>query len=86
MGRTQSNIRFASRSGSSGKTRLAFAVAKHVETLSERVQFVALASIKNPDLVGAAIVKVLKLQPVANRTIPALTSTLGHYACAKIER
>lgn len=57
--------------GGAGKTRLALAIAKHVaEHFSGGVQFVALASILNPDLVGAAIVKALNLQPVANRTIP----------------
>jgi predicted ATPase/DNA-binding winged helix-turn-helix (wHTH) protein len=61
--------------GGTGKTRLALAVAKHVaEHFSGGVQFVALASITNPDLVGAAIVKALNLQPVANRTIPQVIS------------
>lgn len=61
--------------GGSGKTRLALAVAKHVaEHFPGGVQFVALASITNPDLVGAAIVKALNLQPVANRTIPQVIS------------
>ena len=59
----------------SGKTRLALAVAKHAaEHFPGGVQFVALASITNPDLVGAAIVKALNLQPVANRTIPQVIS------------
>lgn len=61
--------------GGAGKTRLALAVAKHVsEHFPGGAQFVALASITNPDLVGAAIVKALNLQPVANRTIPQVIS------------
>ena len=61
--------------GGAGKTRLALAVAKHVaEHFPGGVQFVALASITNPDLVGAAIVKALNLRPVANRTIPQVIS------------
>jgi predicted ATPase/DNA-binding winged helix-turn-helix (wHTH) protein/Flp pilus assembly protein TadD len=61
--------------GGAGKTRLALAVAKHVaEHFPGGVQFVALASITNPDLVGAAIVKALNLQPVANRTIAQVIS------------
>lgn len=61
--------------GGAGKTRLAIAVAKHVaEHFPGGVQFVALASITNPDLVGAAIVKALDLQSVANRTIPQVIS------------
>lgn len=59
--------------GGAGKTRLALAVARHVAgSFSGGVQFVGLASITNPDLVGSAIVKALNLQPVANRTIPQL--------------
>ena len=61
--------------GGAGKTRLALALAKHVaEHFPGGVQFVALASITNPDLVGAAIVKALNLRPVANRTIPQVIS------------
>lgn len=61
--------------GGAGKTRLALAMAKRVaEHFPGGVQFVALASITNPDLVGAAIVKALNLQPVANRTIPQVIS------------
>jgi predicted ATPase/DNA-binding winged helix-turn-helix (wHTH) protein len=59
--------------GGAGKTRLALAVAKHVaESFPGGVQFVPLASITMPDLVGAAIVKALDLQQVPNRTIPQL--------------
>ena len=61
--------------GGAGKTRLALAAAKHVtEHFPGGVQFVALASITNPDLVGAAIGMALDLQPVANRTIPQVIS------------
>lgn len=59
--------------GGAGKTRLALAVARHVaESFSGGVQFVGLASITNPDLVGSAIVKALNLQAVPNRTVPQL--------------
>lgn len=59
--------------GGAGKTTLALAVARHVaESFSGGVQFVGLASITNPDLVGSAIVKALNLQAVPNRTIPQL--------------
>ncbi len=61
--------------GGAGKTRLALAVAKHVaQDFPGGVQFVALASITDPELVGAAIMKALNLQPVANRTIPQVIS------------
>lgn len=56
--------------GGAGKTRLALAVARHLAaSFPGGVQFVALASIANPELVGAAIIKALNLQQVANRTI-----------------
>jgi predicted ATPase/DNA-binding winged helix-turn-helix (wHTH) protein len=57
--------------GGAGKTRLALAVARHVsEYFLGGIQYVGLASLTNPDLVGAAIVKALNLQQIANRTIP----------------
>lgn len=57
--------------GGSGKSRMAIAVAQGTaEAFKGGVQFVGLGAITNPDLVGAAIVKALNLQPVANRTIP----------------
>ena len=69
------NVRLLSFTGTggAGKTRLALAVANHLaECFPGGIQFVALASITNPELVGAAIVKALNLQPVANRTIPQM--------------
>jgi predicted ATPase/DNA-binding winged helix-turn-helix (wHTH) protein len=57
--------------GGAGKTRLALATARHVaEFFLGGIQFVGLASLTNPDLVGAAIVKALNLQQVPNRTTP----------------
>jgi predicted ATPase/Flp pilus assembly protein TadD len=59
--------------GGAGKTRLALATARHVaEFFPAGIQFVGLASLTNPDLVGAAIGKALNLQQVANRTIPQM--------------
>jgi len=56
--------------GGAGKTRLAIAVAAQVaDAFSAGVQFVGLASTIHPDLVDAAIGKMLDVQQVANRTI-----------------
>jgi predicted ATPase/DNA-binding winged helix-turn-helix (wHTH) protein len=61
--------------GGAGKTRLAIAVAARVaDYFSGGVQFIALASITSPELVGAAVMKALDLQQVANRTIPQAIS------------
>jgi predicted ATPase/DNA-binding winged helix-turn-helix (wHTH) protein/Flp pilus assembly protein TadD len=71
----ETNVRLLSFTGTggAGKTRLALAVAKHLaEYFPGGIQFVALASITNPELVGAAIVQALNLQQVANRTIPQM--------------
>lgn len=59
--------------GGSGKTRLALAVAKATaEKFIAGVQFVGLAAISDPALVGIAIAKALDIQQVANRTISQL--------------
>lgn len=56
--------------GGAGKTRLALAVAAAVaHHFTAGVQFVPLASINNPDLVGSAVAKALNLQQVGNRAI-----------------
>ena len=67
------NLRLISLTGAggAGKTRLALAIAKNVaEFFVGGIQFVGLASLTNPELVGAAIVKALNLQQIANHTIP----------------
>ena len=59
--------------GGAGKTRLAVAVASAIaEQFTAGVQFVSLASIRHPDLVATALADALKIQQVANRTIPQL--------------
>jgi predicted ATPase/DNA-binding winged helix-turn-helix (wHTH) protein len=59
--------------GGAGKTRLALAVADAIASrFTAGVQFVSLSSITNPDLVATALAGALKLQQVANRTIPQL--------------
>jgi predicted ATPase/DNA-binding winged helix-turn-helix (wHTH) protein len=59
--------------GGSGKTRLALAVAKATaDQFVSGVQFVGLAAISDPALVGTAIAKALDIQQVANRTVPQL--------------
>ncbi len=59
--------------GGAGKTRLAVAVASTIaEQFTAGVQFVSLASIRHPDLVATALADALKIQQVANRTIPQL--------------
>lgn len=59
--------------GGAGKTRLALAVAAACASeFSGGVQFVGLASISHPDLVGSAIAKALDLQQVASRTVPQM--------------
>jgi predicted ATPase/DNA-binding winged helix-turn-helix (wHTH) protein/predicted negative regulator of RcsB-dependent stress response len=63
--------------GGAGKTRLAIAVATATAAkFTAGVQFVALASITNADLVATALAKPLDLQLNANRTISQL---LGDY-------
>ncbi|HVI78125.1 MAG TPA: winged helix-turn-helix domain-containing protein, partial [Candidatus Acidoferrum sp.] len=57
--------------GGSGKTRLALAVAKATaDQFVAGLQFVGLAAISDPALVGTAIAKALDIQQVANRTVP----------------
>jgi len=59
--------------GGSGKTRFGVAVATTiVEEFTAGVQFVTLASITDPALVGTAITEALGIQQVANRTVPQL--------------
>jgi len=59
--------------GGAGKTRLALAVAAAIaDHFSAGLQFVGLASITNPDLVGTALAKALDIQEVAKRTVPQL--------------
>ena len=61
--------------GGAGKTRLAIAVASTITPeFTGGVQFVGLASITHPDLVGTAIAKSLDLQQAANRSLPELIS------------
>jgi predicted ATPase/DNA-binding winged helix-turn-helix (wHTH) protein len=69
------NIRLLSLTGTggAGKTRLALAIAKLTrERFTAGIQFVGLAAISNPALVGIAIAKALNIQRAANRTIPQL--------------
>jgi predicted ATPase/DNA-binding winged helix-turn-helix (wHTH) protein len=57
--------------GGAGKTRLAVAVASAIgEQFAAGVQFVSLASIRDPDLVATALANALEIQQVANRSIP----------------
>jgi predicted ATPase/DNA-binding winged helix-turn-helix (wHTH) protein len=59
--------------GGAGKTRLGVAVAAAItDWFTAGVQFVNLASITRPDLVATALADALKIQQVANRTIPQL--------------
>lgn len=59
--------------GGAGKTRLAVAVGAAVaDQFTAGVQFVALASVSDPNLVATAIAKALDIQQVANRTIPQM--------------
>ena len=61
--------------GGAGKTRLAIAVASNIASeFTGGVQFVGLASITHPNLVGTAIAKSLDLQQAANRSLPELIS------------
>lgn len=61
--------------GGSGKSRMAIAVAHGTaEAFKGGIQFIGLAAITNPELVGDAIVKALNLLNVANRSIPQLIS------------
>ena len=62
--------------GGAGKTRLAIAVASAAaDRFAAGVEFVGLASITDPDLVGATIAEALEIQQVANRTIPQLIAS-----------
>jgi predicted ATPase/DNA-binding winged helix-turn-helix (wHTH) protein len=55
--------------GGAGKTRLALAVAAAASNhFTAGIQFVGLASTRNPELVGQAIAKALELKGVAHRT------------------
>ncbi len=59
--------------GGAGKTRLALAVAAAIaDRFPAGVQFVGLASIKDPDLVAGALVEALDIKRVAGRTVPQL--------------
>jgi len=59
--------------GGSGKTRLALALAKQVaEHFPGGVQFVALATIRDADLVASAIAEALDVHVVPHRTLPQL--------------
>jgi predicted ATPase/DNA-binding winged helix-turn-helix (wHTH) protein len=59
--------------GGAGKTRLAIAVGAAIaDRFTAGVQFVSLASITQPDLVGTALADALEIQQVANRTIAQL--------------
>ncbi|HKW64080.1 MAG TPA: tetratricopeptide repeat protein [Candidatus Acidoferrum sp.] len=69
------NVRLLSLTGpgGAGKTRLAVALASAIaHKFTAGVQFVSLASIRDPDLVGTAIGDALEIQQVANRTLPQL--------------
>jgi len=59
--------------GGAGKTRLAIAAATAIaDRFTAGVQFVSLASIKDPSLVATALADALEIQQVANRTISQL--------------
>jgi predicted ATPase/DNA-binding winged helix-turn-helix (wHTH) protein len=59
--------------GGAGKTRLAMAAAAALaEHFAAGVQFVGLASIKDPELVMTALAKALEIQPATQRTLPQL--------------
>jgi predicted ATPase len=59
--------------GGAGKTRLAVAVASAIANeFTAGVQFVSLASLRDPSLVAIALADALEIQQVANRTIPQL--------------
>jgi predicted ATPase/DNA-binding winged helix-turn-helix (wHTH) protein len=59
--------------GGAGKTRLAVAAASVIaDRFAAGVQFVSLASITDPGLVGTAVADALEIQQVANRTVPQL--------------
>lgn len=59
--------------GGAGKTRLAVAVAAAIaKQFTAGVQFVSLASLRDPNLVAIALADALEIQQVANRTIPEL--------------
>ena len=59
--------------GGAGKTRLAIAVgAAMADQFKAGVQFVNLASINQPDLVGTALADALEIQQVGGRTISQL--------------
>ncbi len=59
--------------GGAGKTRMALAVAAAIaDRFPAGVQFVGLASIKDPDLVAGALVEALDIKRVAGRTVPQL--------------
>ena len=59
--------------GGAGKTRLALALASATaDRFTAGVQFVSLASIRDPTLVATAISDALQIQQVANRTLPQL--------------
>ena len=59
--------------GGAGKTRLSLAIGRSVAyKFPAGIQFVYLASITHPDLVGTAIAKSLDIQQSTNRTLPDL--------------
>jgi predicted ATPase/DNA-binding winged helix-turn-helix (wHTH) protein len=58
--------------GGAGKTRLALAVAAAIADQFTGVQFVGLASIKQPYLVATALAEAFGIQRVAGRTVPQL--------------
>lgn len=59
--------------GGAGKTRMAIAVANTTAGhFPAGVQFVGLASIVDPGIVGTAIADALEIQRIGNRTIPQL--------------
>jgi predicted ATPase/DNA-binding winged helix-turn-helix (wHTH) protein len=61
--------------GGAGKTRLALAVATAIaDRFPAGVQFVGLASIKDPDLVAGALVETLDIKRVAGCTVPQLVA------------
>jgi len=59
--------------GGSGKTRLALAVASAIaHQFTAGIQFVSLASIRDPALVATALADALEIEQIPNRTIPQL--------------
>ena len=65
--------------GGSGKTRLAIAIATAVaHQFTAGVQYIGLASITSPDLVGTALAEAFDIHLIPSRTIPQLIGDQLH--------